>query len=155
MLSLLPFSYPESVFLFQVLSFAGVFLFFLSIIKPSGDSLLQKRSIIPDWGGGMHLSHSNTNMKFKQIFFFKKNQTLKIVMNCCRTLLYVIGRILCWYDSFSRHVGIMDIVFDLTIPVLGIYSKEVIMDVDKDLLKHYSQDLLKHYFWNSEKLQAN
>lgn len=40
----------------------------------------------------------------------------------------------------------MDIVFDLTIPVLGIYSKEVIMDVDKDLLKHYSQDLLKHYF---------
>lgn len=40
----------------------------------------------------------------------------------------------------------MDIVFDLTIPVLGIYSKEIITDVDKDLLKHYSQDLLKHYF---------
>lgn len=58
-------------------------------------------------------------------------------MNCCRTLLYVIGRILRWYDSFSRHFGIMDIFFDLTIPVLGIYSKEVIMDVDTDLLKHY------------------
>ena len=85
-------------------------------------------------------------MKFKQVFFFFFKQTLKIVMNCCRTLLYVVGRIARRYDSFSRYSGIMDIFFDLTIPVLGIYSKEVIMDVDKDLLKHYSQDLLKHYF---------
>lgn len=82
----------------------------------------------PDFSDSLNLNLCALNSNRLFFFFFK--QTIKIVMNCCRLLLHVAVRIAHKY-GFRGYFGIMDTLFALTISVLGIYSKEIIMDVDK------------------------
>ena len=106
--------------------------------------VMKQQGAGPQWESELELGCSNKAQGERDHPWLRKRDTLcshsntnvKIVMNCCRALLYVADRIAHRYGSFRGYFGIMNTLFDLAILVWGIYSEEVTMNMDNDFLKH-------------------